>query len=230
MPERDYIRDGAEIYRRSFAMIRARGRPLALRARGGAARRAHHPCLRHGRDRARRRHGAGPRRRRAGGAAGGRADPVRFEDGRERRHPRPAACRQRGRLHARRPARRRRSPATSATRARRRRWSCGGERLGGAVVAIGNAPTALFRLMDMIDAGAPRPAAIIGIPVGFVGAAESKEELAAWGTRALARRARPQGRQRHGGGGAQRAGVRGRSDERRRAASTASASGRAIPS
>jgi precorrin-8X/cobalt-precorrin-8 methylmutase len=52
-------------------------------------------------------------------------------------------------------------------------------RLAGAVVAIGNAPTALFRLIEMLDAGAPRPAAILGIPVGFVGAAESKEALAA---------------------------------------------------
>jgi precorrin-8X/cobalt-precorrin-8 methylmutase len=52
------------------------------------------------------------------------------------------------------------------------------ERLGGAVVAIGNAPTALFRLLEMLDEGAPRPVAILGIPVGFVGAAESKEALA----------------------------------------------------
>lgn len=52
------------------------------------------------------------------------------------------------------------------------------DRLAGAVVAIGNAPTALFRLLEMLDAGAPRPAAILGIPVGFVGAAESKETLA----------------------------------------------------
>ncbi|RZT85389.1 precorrin-8X methylmutase [Pseudonocardia sediminis] len=51
-------------------------------------------------------------------------------------------------------------------------------RMGGAVVAIGNAPTALFHLLDMLDAGAPRPAAVIGIPVGFVGAIESKEALA----------------------------------------------------
>jgi precorrin-8X/cobalt-precorrin-8 methylmutase len=50
-------------------------------------------------------------------------------------------------------------------------------RLEGAVVAIGNAPTSLFRLLDMLDEGAPRPAAILGIPVGFVGAAESKEAL-----------------------------------------------------
>ncbi|MDN3516464.1 precorrin-8X methylmutase [Aquisalimonas lutea] len=53
------------------------------------------------------------------------------------------------------------------------------DRLEGAVVAIGNAPTALFRLLEMLADGAPRPAAIIGIPVGFVGAIESKEALAA---------------------------------------------------
>ena len=50
-------------------------------------------------------------------------------------------------------------------------------RLAGAVVAIGNAPTALFHLLQMLDDGAPRPALILGFPVGFVGAAESKEEL-----------------------------------------------------
>lgn len=54
-------------------------------------------------------------------------------------------------------------------------WS---ERLDGALVAIGNAPTALFRLLEMLEAGPARPAAILGIPVGFVGAAESKEALA----------------------------------------------------
>ncbi|MCP9630165.1 precorrin-8X methylmutase [Rhodopseudomonas palustris] len=52
------------------------------------------------------------------------------------------------------------------------------ERLDGAVVAIGNAPTALFRLLEMLaEPGVPKPAAIIGIPVGFVGAAESKDAL-----------------------------------------------------
>jgi precorrin-8X/cobalt-precorrin-8 methylmutase len=49
--------------------------------------------------------------------------------------------------------------------------------LEGAIVAIGNAPTSLFRLLEMLDAGVPPPAAIIGVPVGFVGAAESKEAL-----------------------------------------------------
>ena len=53
------------------------------------------------------------------------------------------------------------------------------DRLEGAVVAIGNAPTALFHLLEMVAAGAPRPAAVLGIPVGFIGAAESKEALAA---------------------------------------------------
>ena len=50
-------------------------------------------------------------------------------------------------------------------------------RLAGAVVAIGNAPTALFRILELLDEGVVPPAAIIGVPVGFVGAAESKEAL-----------------------------------------------------
>lgn len=51
--------------------------------------------------------------------------------------------------------------------------------LEGSVVAIGNAPTSLFHLLNMLDAGAPKPALILGFPVGYVGAAESKDELAA---------------------------------------------------
>lgn len=51
--------------------------------------------------------------------------------------------------------------------------------IAGAIVAIGNAPTALFHLLDLIDQGFPKPAVILGFPVGFVGAAESKAELAA---------------------------------------------------
>lgn len=51
------------------------------------------------------------------------------------------------------------------------------EHMNGALVAIGNAPTALFYLLEMLEKGAPRPAAIIGMPVGFVGAAESKDAL-----------------------------------------------------
>jgi precorrin-8X/cobalt-precorrin-8 methylmutase len=53
-----------------------------------------------------------------------------------------------------------------------------GDRLDGSVVVVGNAPSALFRLLELIDAGAGRPAAVIGVPVGFVGAAESKRALA----------------------------------------------------
>ena len=56
-----------------------------------------------------------------------------------------------------------------------------GERMAGALVVIGNAPTALFHLLDLLDRGAPPPAAVIGMPVGFVGAAESKAALAADG-------------------------------------------------
>lgn len=54
-------------------------------------------------------------------------------------------------------------------------------RVDGAVVAIGNAPTALFRLLELVEEGAGRPAAVLGIPVGFIGAAESKAALAASG-------------------------------------------------
>jgi precorrin-8X/cobalt-precorrin-8 methylmutase len=53
------------------------------------------------------------------------------------------------------------------------------ERLGGSLVVVGNAPTALFRLLEVLAEGAARPAAVIGVPVGFVGAAESKAALAA---------------------------------------------------
>ncbi len=52
------------------------------------------------------------------------------------------------------------------------------ERLAGAVVVVGNAPTALFRLLELIEQGVPAPAAVIGVPVGFIGAAESKAALA----------------------------------------------------
>ncbi|CAM3671069.1 precorrin-8X methylmutase [Tsukamurella strandjordii] len=54
-----------------------------------------------------------------------------------------------------------------------------GERLDGAVVAVGNAPTALFHLLNLLHEGAPKPAVIVGIPVGFIGAAESKDALVA---------------------------------------------------
>lgn len=53
------------------------------------------------------------------------------------------------------------------------------DRLGGAVLAIGNAPTALFRLLELIDEGVPAPVSVLGGPVGFVGSAQSKDELIA---------------------------------------------------
>lgn len=67
---------------------------------------------------------------------------------------------------------------TTRTAAAVDRWV---DRLDGAVVAIGNAPTALFRLLELVAAGAPAPAAVVGGPVGFIGAAESKEDLVATG-------------------------------------------------
>jgi precorrin-8X/cobalt-precorrin-8 methylmutase len=66
-------------------------------------------------------------------------------------------------------------------------------RLAGSVVAIGNAPTALFRLLEAVASGAPWPAAIIGMPVGFVGAAESKEALIESGVPAIVIRGRKGG-------------------------------------
>jgi precorrin-8X/cobalt-precorrin-8 methylmutase len=65
--------------------------------------------------------------------------------------------------------------ATTRTAAALELWR---DRLDGAVVVVGNAPTALFRLLELVDGGAGRPAAVIGTPVGFVGAAESKRALA----------------------------------------------------
>jgi precorrin-8X/cobalt-precorrin-8 methylmutase len=67
--------------------------------------------------------------------------------------------------------------ATSATTRSAAAIDLWRDRLEGAIVLIGNAPTALFRLLELLDDGAPRPAAIIAAPVGFVGAAESKAEL-----------------------------------------------------
>jgi precorrin-8X/cobalt-precorrin-8 methylmutase len=70
------------------------------------------------------------------------------------------------------------SMGTTRTAAAMEMWR---DRLGGAVVAIGNAPTALFRLLELLDEGVAKPACVIGMPVGFVGAAEAKEALIADG-------------------------------------------------
>jgi precorrin-8X/cobalt-precorrin-8 methylmutase len=72
-----------------------------------------------------------------------------------------------------------RDMGTTRTAAAMELWR---EHLAGSLVVVGNAPTALFRLLEMIDEGALRPAAVIGNPVGFVGAAESKQALARHGS------------------------------------------------
>jgi precorrin-8X/cobalt-precorrin-8 methylmutase len=180
MSERDYIRDGAEIYRRSFAMIRAESDlsrftpeqvPLVVRiihacgmvevaadvqmssdlvSSARAALRAGAPLL-------------CDSKMVANGVTRARL-PANNEVICTLDDPRtPELAKQIG---------------NTRTAAAMELWR---ERLGGSVVAIGNAPTALYHLMDMIDRGAPKPAAILGIPVGFVGAAESKHDLRAWG-------------------------------------------------
>ena len=180
MAERAYIRDGVEIYRRSFAIIRAEaelGRFSALEER--VAVRMIHAC----------------------GMTGIARDIVLSPDFAERarqalREGAAILCDSRmvaqGITRTRMP---RSNPivctiddptvpalaerlANTRTAAAMELWR---DRLAGAVVAIGNAPTALFRLLELLDAGAPPPAAVIGLPVGFVGAMESKEALAADG-------------------------------------------------
>ena len=177
MPDFDYIRDGAEIYRRSFAAIRAEaelGRFPADVAR--VVVRMIHSC----------------------GMTDLPAD-VGYSDGVVRAARAallggaPVLCDAQMVASG---ITRRRLPAgneivctlndpavpslaerlgTTRSAAALDRW---GPRLAGAVVAIGNAPTALFRLLELVNAGAGRPAAVFGIPVGFVGAAESKVALA----------------------------------------------------
>ncbi|MTD13061.1 precorrin-8X methylmutase [Nakamurella sp. YIM 132087] len=179
----DYVRDGAEIYRHSFAMIRSEIDPAAL---------AHLPAVAE-RVAVRMVHAAGepelaadlqihPELVPAARTALAAGAPV-FTD---------AHMVDAGITRARLPAgnevvcllRDPRVPGLAA------RWgttrsaaavSLWGDRLAGAVVAIGNAPTALFHLLELLADGAPPPAAIVGLPVGFIGAAESKEALAAFG-------------------------------------------------
>ena len=178
--QRDYIRDGAEIYRRSFAIIRAetdlsRFSPEEERV----AVRIIHAC---GMVEAASDIAFAPGAVNAGRAALAAGAPVLCD----------SKMVANGVTRARLPADNEvictlDDPSTPAlarqigntrSAAAMELWR---ERLGGAIVAIGNAPTALFRLLDMIDAGAPKPAVVIGMPVGFVGAAESKEALIAHG-------------------------------------------------
>jgi precorrin-8X/cobalt-precorrin-8 methylmutase len=180
MPEFDYVRDGAEIYRRSFATIRAEADLSRFPA--DVARvvvRMIHSC----------------------GMTDLPAD-VGFSDGVVRAARAallggaPVLCDAqmvasgitRGRLPgANEVLCALADPAVPALAARLRTTRSAAAldlwrpRLAGAVVAIGNAPTALFRLLELIADGAPAPAAVLGIPVGFIGAAESKQALAASG-------------------------------------------------
>ena len=108
-----------------------------------------------------------------------RADPVRCRDGGAWHHPRAAPGQATTVICTLRDPRVPELAAKLGTTRSAAALELWRDRLAGAVVAIGNAPTALFRLLEMLEAGAPKPAAILGIPVGFVGAAESKEALAA---------------------------------------------------
>jgi precorrin-8X/cobalt-precorrin-8 methylmutase len=172
-----YLRDGAEIYRRSFATIRAeadldRFDPVLART----VVRMIHACgmvdLTH--DVA-----ASPRFGAAAVAALQRGAPILCD----------TAMVASGVTRARLPAgnevvctlgepdvpQRARELGTTRTAAALEHWR---SRLDGALAVIGNAPTALFRLLELVEQDAGRPAAVIGVPVGFVGAAESKAELA----------------------------------------------------
>jgi precorrin-8X/cobalt-precorrin-8 methylmutase len=178
IPASDYIRDGDAIYEKSFAIIRAEADLARFSSEeADVAVRMIHAC---GVVEAARFFEFSPGFVVAGRAALANGAPI-FCDAEMVAH---------GVTHARLAAgnevictlRDRRTPELAAKLGNTRSaaalelWR---DRLEGALVAIGNAPTALFYLLDMIAAGAPKPAAIIGMPVGFVGAAESKDALAA---------------------------------------------------
>jgi precorrin-8X/cobalt-precorrin-8 methylmutase len=172
---RDYVKDPAEIYRQSFATIEAEARldglPESLRV---VARRMIHACgmtdlvddlAWHG-------DAVAAARKAIGGGAPILADAQMVASGIIRgRFPKTeivcliaddAVAETARRL------------ATTRSAAAVELWR---GRLQGAVVAIGNAPTALFHLLDLVETGGPKPAAIFGFPVGFVGAVESKQAL-----------------------------------------------------
>ena len=174
----DYIRDGQEIYRQSFATIRAEADLAAIPADlEKLAVRLIHACgmvdvvqdLRFSL-------GAGA----AGRAALAKGAPILCDarmvaEGITRaRLPanNPVICT----LHDKDVPQLARELGNTRSAVALEHWR---EHLEGSVVVIGNAPTALFYLLEMLDAGAPRPALILGMPVGFIGAAESKDMLAA---------------------------------------------------
>lgn len=174
----DYIRDGQEIYRQSFATIRAEANLAAIPADlEKLAVRVIHACgMVDAIDDLRFSPGAGA----AGRNALANGAPVLCD----------ARMVAEGITRARLPADNRVICTLGDASVPERARALGNTRsaaavelwlphLEGSVVAIGNAPTALFHLLDLLDAGAPKPALILGFPVGFIGAAESKAMLAA---------------------------------------------------
>ncbi|SAL75773.1 precorrin-8X methylmutase [Caballeronia choica] len=174
----DYIRDGQEIYRQSFATIRAEANLAAIPADlEKLAVRVIHACgMVDAIDDLRFSPGAGA----AGRAALAAGAPILCD----------ARMVAEGITRARLPANNRVICTLADASVPERARVLGNTRsaaavelwlpdLAGSVVAIGNAPTALFHLLDLLDAGAPKPALILGFPVGFIGAAESKALLAA---------------------------------------------------
>ncbi|MFM0324761.1 precorrin-8X methylmutase [Caballeronia glebae] len=174
----DYIRDGAQIYRQSFATIRAEADLAAIPADlEKLAVRVIHACgmvdivsdLRFS-------PGAGIAGREALAAGAPILCDARMVAEGITRARLPADNRVICTLSDPSIPERARAMANTRSAAALELWR---PQLEGAIVAIGNAPTALFHLLDMLDAGAPKPALILGFPVGFIGAAESKAMLAA---------------------------------------------------
>jgi precorrin-8X/cobalt-precorrin-8 methylmutase len=180
MKARAYIRDGAEIYRRSFATIRAES-DLARFAPSEerVAVRIIHACgmTEIARDIAMSPTFAERARQALVGGAAILCDSKMVANGITRARL-PANNEVVCTLDDPRVPELARKIGNTRTAAAMELW---GDRLAGSVVAIGNAPTALFRLLELLDLGLTPPAAVIGLPVGFVGALESKEALAADG-------------------------------------------------
>ncbi len=174
----DYIRDPAEIYRRSFAIVRAEADLSSIpEALEGLAVRLIHSCGMPDlvRDLAWAGDPAGAGRRALARGAAILVDARMVADGViQARLPsdNPVICT----LDDPRVGDRAAQAGTTRSAAAVELWA---DHLDGAVVAIGNAPTALFRLLELLAEGAPPPAVILAFPVGFVGAAESKEALIA---------------------------------------------------
>ncbi|MER5388400.1 precorrin-8X methylmutase [Saccharopolyspora sp. NPDC002686] len=176
MPE--YVREGAEIYRRSFATIRSEARLDGLPPDvAGVAVRMIHACgmVDLVEDIAFSPDVVADARAALHGGAPILCDAAMVAAGVTRRRlpaDNPVICT----LSDERVPDLARELGTTRSAAALELWR---DQLGGSVVAIGNAPTALFRLLEMIEDGADAPAAVLGLPVGFIGAAESKDALAA---------------------------------------------------